>query len=149
VKLLCSLLFAIVLPALLCAQTPPDSSPVYALRRATVLAFFVGADHAPEIDSNGNETLSDFQLYAYQAKGPLKRMGIDLLDTIAPVFRVRLAAKETTLRPTQKVGYYFLAPGKEPRVEYGVRTDDQLIDIAREYFGAKPAKQKSPTDLSQ
>ncbi len=137
-------------PLFLPAQTTPDNSPVYVLRRSTVLAFFVGADHAREIDANGNETLSDFQIYTYQAKAPLKKMGIDLLDTIAPAFRIRFGAKDkdTMLRPAQSVGFYFLAPGREPRVEYGVRTDDQLVAIAREYFGAKPQKQDSPNDLS-
>jgi hypothetical protein len=33
------------------------------------------------------------------------------------------------------VGYFFIAPGKEPHVEYGVMTDADLLDAARKYFG--------------
>jgi hypothetical protein len=148
------LIAAIVLPFLLSAQTQPSESlPVIVLRRSTIVAFFVGADRAHEIDANGNESLSDFQLYAYEAKGPLKKMGIDLLDTVAPAFRIRFGKKATDkvtdLHPAQNIGYYFIAPGKEPRVEYGVRTDSELVAIARQYFGTKPGKNPGPNDLSQ
>lgn len=33
------------------------------------------------------------------------------------------------------VGYYFISPGKQPRVEYGVMTDDDLLHAAKEHFG--------------
>jgi hypothetical protein len=32
------------------------------------------------------------------------------------------------------VGYYFIAPGKQPQVEYGVHDDQDILDIARRYF---------------
>ena len=49
---------------------------------------------------------------------------------------MRVGVKTTTFRPGKiTVGYYFVAPGKKPRIEYGVNTDDGLVDIAKEYFG--------------
>jgi hypothetical protein len=34
-----------------------------------------------------------------------------------------------------KVGYYFVAPGKKPRIKYGVMTDADILQMADEYFG--------------
>jgi hypothetical protein len=50
------------------------------------------------------------------------------------VFRMGKAA--TTFKPTKvDVGYYLVAPGRKPRVEYGVMTDADLLQVADEYFG--------------
>ncbi len=131
----------IVLPMLLPAQSPPAGKlPVIVIHRRTIIAFFVGANEAREIDANGNESLSDFQLYAYQAKGPLKKMKVDLLDATAPAFNIQTGSKIVAFHPAQKIGYYFVAPGQYPRVEYGVHTDDQLIEIASQYFAVTAPK---------
>ncbi len=135
------LLALIALPLLLPAQSPPAGKlPLIVIHRRTIVAFFVGANEAREIDANGNESLSDFQLYAYQAKGPLKKMKVDLLDTTSAAFSVQTGTKIVAFHPAQQIGYYFIAPGQEPRVEYGVRTDDQLIEIASQYFSVTAPK---------
>lgn len=123
------------------AQSPPAGKlPLIVIHRRSVIAFFVGANEAREIDANGNESLSDFQLYAYQAKGPLKKMKVDLLDTTSPAFSIQTGTKVVDFHPAQRIGYYFIASGREPRVEYGVRTDDQLIEIASQYFSVTAPK---------
>jgi hypothetical protein len=32
-------------------------------------------------------------------------------------------------------GYYLVAYGKKPQIEYGVMTDTDLLDLAKQYFG--------------
>jgi hypothetical protein len=52
------------------------------------------------------------------------------------LFDCVLETKLTTFRPGKVgVGYYLVAPGKDPRVEYGVMTDADLLQLAKEYFG--------------
>jgi len=36
-----------------------------------------------------------------------------------------------------KVGYYYIAPGRKPRLEYGVATDLDILQIASDYFGMR------------
>jgi len=51
-------------------------------------------------------------------------------------FQTRTGAKVRTFQTGKAgVGYYFIAPGKEPHVEYGVMTDEDLLVVARKYFG--------------
>jgi hypothetical protein len=76
------------------------------------------------------------QVYAARVREPLRRAGIDFHEVYAGSFRVRIGNKVVTFRPGEvKVGYYFVAPGKKPRVQYGVDTDDDILRIAGEYFG--------------
>jgi len=35
------------------------------------------------------------------------------------------------------VGYYYIAPGRKPRLEYGVATDLDILQIASDYFGMR------------
>jgi hypothetical protein len=55
--------------------------------------------------------------------------------TAEPSFRVRRAGSVIVFRPKKgRIGYYFVAPGKKPRIEYGLNTDVGLFEIARDYF---------------
>jgi hypothetical protein len=54
------------------------------------------------------------------------------------IFSLRASPEQPSFvvrRGPVKVGYYFIAPGKKPRIEYGVVTDIDLLQIATEYFG--------------
>ena len=111
--------------------------PTFEIRGPTILAFFPPVTQK-ELDRHPdtNETLSDFQYYASQVLEPLSKSGVDFKQVYARSFRVTSVGRTTTFRPgPTKVGYYFVAPGKRPRVEYGVTTDDGLIQVATEYFG--------------
>jgi hypothetical protein len=44
-----------------------------------------------------------------------------------PSFRIPPAA--------QDCGYNFVVPGKKPRIEYGVETDADFVQLSTEYFG--------------
>ncbi len=109
------------------------------VRRPTIVAFFppVTTDQI-ERDSDTNDALDDFQWYARLARPPLKKAGVDFFEIYARSFRLRLGNRRVTFRPkTAEVGYYFVAPGKQPRIEYGVATDTDLFRIAHESFGVE------------
>jgi hypothetical protein len=68
-------------------------------------------------------------------------MGVDYKEIYMPGFVVRVGHVTTTFRPANGVGYYFAAPGKKPRVKYGVMTDSDLLQAAHNYFGANGKQQ--------
>jgi len=86
----------------------------------TVVAFFPPVTDAElSKDPDTNESLADFQLYATTAREKLNNAGVSFEEIYATSFAVRCGAKATTFRPKKaKVGYYFITPGKSPRVEY-------------------------------
>jgi len=109
----------------------------FLIRRATVIAFFPPVSEQELSDSGKNACLAHFQYSANEARKPLHDAGITFIENYAESFRIRIGKAVTTFRPEKvKVGYYLIAPGKEPRVEYGVMTEDDLVKIAREYFGS-------------
>jgi hypothetical protein len=119
------------------AQEGARPEPVFVIHGPTIVAFFAPAI-GPELknESDLNEALSDFQLYYGQASAPLRKAGIDFPDTNTLSFRVRIGKRLRRYRMSKiGVGYFFIAPGKEPHIEYGVMTDANLLDAARKYFG--------------
>ncbi len=127
-----------VLMVMLSAAAAPAESPLIVIKQATVIAFFtpVGA----QADPDSSEALSDFQVYARKVRKPLAERGIVFRELYVPSFRVRNGIRATLFRPRTGVGYYFVAPGKKPRISYGVMTDLDLLDMADEYFGTKAAR---------
>ena len=109
----------------------------FVIHRPTIVAFFPPVTESElNSDADTNEALSDFQLYADQVQAPLRKAGIDFHVANARSFKIRIG---TTIRTFQTgkdgVGYYLIAPGKRPQIEYGVMTNADLIDVARKYFG--------------
>jgi hypothetical protein len=111
--------------------------PTIVVHRPTVVAFWVPMSQKElEADPGANEALSDFQFYASQVREPFRKAAIDFHEVYAASFRIRAGVKTLTFRPGRiTVGYYLIAPGKKPRVEYGVETDVDLFDVAHDYFG--------------
>jgi hypothetical protein len=101
----------------------------------TVVAFFPPVTDAElSKDPDTNESLADFQLYATRVREKLSNVGVEFEATSGSSFAVRCGAKTTTFRPKKTtVGYYFIAPGKSPRVEYGVMTDVDILRVAAAY----------------
>lgn len=131
--------------AAVCVSTTPISSvaaaekqPVVVVTGRTVVAFFPPTSEAElQKDPDTNEALADFQLYASRVRDQLEKSGIEFHELYAHSFRVRVGKAVTTFHPTKiDVGYYFIIPGKKPRIEYGVMTDADLMQVANEYFGA-------------
>lgn len=127
----------------LCIVTPlghgyagVPKEPTFIIHGPTVLAFFPPVTQKElETDGDSNEALSDFQHYATQVRRRLSKLGIDFKEMYARSFRITSANRTTRVRPAMDVGYYFIAPGKKPRIQYGVETDADLIQLATEYFG--------------
>ncbi len=110
---------------------------VITVQGPTIVAFFKPVtDSQLESDQDTNEALSDFQLYAAQARPRLKKASIDFHEVYANSFRLRVGNSTTTFRPTVHVGYYLIQPGRKPHIEYGVMTDSDLLDLAANYFSA-------------
>jgi len=101
------------------------------------MAFFLHVtDKEMESNPDTNEVLSDFQAYNSEVHDPLQKAGIELRQTDARFFRIRIGTKIRRFQTDKTgVGYYFIAPGKAPRVEYGVMTADGILTAARKYFG--------------
>jgi len=104
--------------------------------RPTVVAFFPPVtDTDLSNNPDTNESLADFQFYATRVREKLHDAGIDFQEIYALSFAIKYGTKTTTFRPKKTtVGYYFVAPGRSPRVEYGVMTDADILHIATEYF---------------
>ena len=116
-----------------------EKQPIVVVQGPTVVAFFPPTSDAElEKDADANEALDDFQFYASRVRGPLKTAGIHFHELYTHSFLVRIGKVSTTFRPAKvKVGYYFVVPGKKPRIEYGVMTDADLLQVANEYFGLR------------
>jgi hypothetical protein len=110
---------------------------VIVIHRPTIVAFFLpmtGAEaNSGEVDA---EALGDFNFYAYKVGERLKKAGIEFQQVSGRSFQIRDGMKTRTFQASKiAVGYYFIAPGKGPHVEYGVMTDEDLADAAQRYFG--------------
>lgn len=119
------------------AATAAEPQTTITVKGPTIVAFFEPVTEA-ELQANPdiNEVLADFQLYAGGARKAFQNTGIDFHEIYARSFKIRIGTRTTTFRPGKiTVGYYFVAPGKKPRIEYGVNTDSGLLEISKEYFG--------------
>jgi hypothetical protein len=119
------------------AAIAADEQPTIVVHGPTIVAFFEPVTEAElNADPDTNEALSDFQFYAEGARKAFLKTGIDFHEIYAKSFTIRTGTRTATFRPGKiTVGYYFVAPGKKPRIEYGVNTDVDLVAIARQYFG--------------
>lgn len=119
------------------AQKSAKPLPVFEIHGPTVIAFYPQISQE-EMDKGGDAAtaMDDFQSYLGPADKRLKAAGIELRVEEARSFRVRIAGKLHTHRGGKiDIGYYFIAPGKAPHVEYGVMTDADLVVAAGKYFG--------------
>ena len=126
IKLAIGCLAACIAAGLAPGGMAAQGQTVMVVRGPTVVAFFEPvSDKVMEKDTGTNKALSDFQLYSRQVRGSLpERRGVEFQEMYAPSFRVQDGNRVVLFRPGKvKVGYYFVAPGKKPRIRYGVMTD--------------------------
>ncbi len=118
--------------------------PTFDVRGPMIVAFFPPVSESKlQRDPDTNEALSDFQEYAHRVREPLRQRGIEFHEVYANSFGIGRGKTTVMFTPHKvKVGYYFIAPNKEPRIEYGVQTDEGLLQVADEYFG--PMKTANP-----
>jgi hypothetical protein len=119
------------------APRAAEKQPLVVVSGPTVVAFFKPVPPGQlNKDPDTNEAFADFQLYARSVRVPLRKEGIEFHELYAHSFQLRTGNKLTTFRPVKvDVGYYLVAPGKKPRIEYGVMTDTDLLQVANQYFG--------------
>jgi hypothetical protein len=108
--------------------------PAIVITRPTIIAFCRPID-TKTADEETNEVLADFQTYTARLPKPLQTAGIEFHELYVHSFRIRAGGRVKTFRPGKVyLGFYFIAPGRAPHVEYGVHTDDEILEIATEYF---------------
>lgn len=133
-------LFSVALGCVLSLQASlvvaAEKQPVVIVAGPTIVVFFPVTKTELQKDADTNEALADFQFYAKQVREPLKKTGIEFHEVYAQSFRVRIGQEATLFRPAKgNVGYYLIVPGKKPRIEYGVMTNTDLLQVTSEYFG--------------
>src|SRR5262249_10205001 len=120
-------IFLSVLVFLCGALSAAPKEKLVVVRGPTVIAFLTL-----------NEALSDFQVYVERVREQLEGMGIAFEEVYEASFVVKCDEKTRRFRPKMGVGYYFVAPDKPPHVEYGVRSDGDILQIAKEHFHPTP-----------
>ncbi|MFB3815461.1 MAG: hypothetical protein ACE14L_15265 [Terriglobales bacterium] len=116
------LLLVTVITAVVPGHTQQQQLLTFDVRRPTVVAFFPPVTQAElRDDPDTNEALADFQVYAQKVRERLRDRGIDFHEVYAHRFVIRQGKKLVVFTPDKvQVGYYFVVPGKKPRIHYGV-----------------------------
>jgi hypothetical protein len=109
--------------------------PAIEIQRATIIAFGPPTTQAGGTDADASKARSDFQFYSKRAKLQLTKAGIEIQELHAHAFRIHLGSETTVFHPKTDLGYYLIALGKKPLIQYGVMTDADLLLIAKRYFG--------------
>lgn len=120
------------------SQPGREQPEVHEIHRPTIIAFFV-ADSTKSTDERAEadqaEAGSDFSYYASLVKEPLRRLGIDFRISEAQSIQIRNKTSVQNFRSSKLgIGYVFVAPGRRPRVMRGVMTDQDIIEMAKDYF---------------
>jgi hypothetical protein len=111
--------------------------PLIDVQKPSIVAFYPPVSESEAENQDEIESLGDFRLFVEESRKPLKAEGIELHEVFSTSFRIRVGVKTTSFHSAEAgVGYYLIAPGKQPRVEYGVMTAEDLLQVARQYFGS-------------
>jgi len=106
--------------------------PPIEIQRATVIAFGPPATRAEVTDADASDSQFDLD----RLRQTLDKAGIAFLVVRAHSFRIRLGSETSVFHPKSDVGYYLIAPGKKPLIEYGAITDSDLLRAAKSYFAS-------------
>ncbi len=114
-----------------------DAVPALRASGPTIVAFFPPvAQKQVTADADLSETLGDFQIHLRRAKQRLEASGIKVHELYTRQFQVEISGAVRMFRPAKNgIGYYFIRPGSEPRIEYDVMSDVDIVDAAAQYFG--------------
>jgi hypothetical protein len=110
-------------------------APVFVVKQPTIIAFF-SLKPGDLGDPDTKESYNDFRRYVSAARVRLARHGVKVEQAVAISFTVQLGTAKMRFTPVRRqCGYYFLAPGRQPQVAYGVISDDDIVRGAQRYFG--------------
>ncbi len=123
---------------------PAKQQTRFVITGPTLISFFLDYTDK-EVLADGDEALNDFVFYLPYAEEKLLKAGVQVHAVFkVKSFAVKMGSRWRTVQPQgQAVGYYFIAPGREPRVEFGVEDTESILDFAREYFRLKTLPSKS------
>jgi hypothetical protein len=110
--------------------------PTFVIHGPTVVAFFPITQAEADSGEGNAEALDDFNYYIFEANERLNKAGIEIHIVNEQSFQTQTGKKLAEFQAGKdRVSYYFIAPNKEPHAEYGVMTDEDLLDLARKHFG--------------
>ena len=132
------------------ADTTPAPSPVKRdstwvdVVGPTLIAFYPASATA-EIDSSSDEAtaLDDFGYHLASAHDSLRALGFRIVSVGSRTLTVVNGGATTTFRvprDSADLGFYYVAPGRDPVVYYGAQAEDALIDFAHAYLARPPAR---------
>ena len=125
------------------AGTPARTTALSTAKKAvvvtgpTLVAFFAISQSEVDADPDGAEALGDFRHHLGGARAALERAGFAVHETYADTVRLLVSGRTIDFRPREhsvRIGYYLIAPGRAPQIEYGVLTNDDVVDVAMAYF---------------
>jgi hypothetical protein len=130
------LMFASLAVAAPPAKAPAASpTPAFIVKQPTIIAFF-SLKPGDLSDPDTKESYNEFRRYVSAARLRLARHGVKVEQAVAASFAVQLGTAKMRFTPVRRqCGYYFLAPGRQPQVAYGVISDDDIVRGAQRYFG--------------
>ena len=129
-----NVLLATAVVALAASGSPP--SRLVEVTGPTLVAFAPPiTEKQLDADPNLGDVLDDFQVFLARARPKLEQAGVRVIVLTTRSFRVRSANKTSTYRPGRvDIGYYFVRPGRKPRIVLGVADDEELLNTAKQYF---------------
>jgi hypothetical protein len=128
------------------APPPRHAAPLSAVRVATrgdttieilgptLVAFFRTTSSAAASNPTVAEAVGAFQDHLDAARGAIAGAGARVFEVYADSMVFVAIDGRESFKPDEHVGYYLRSPGRSPLVCYGVRTDAELIELARAYF---------------
>lgn len=117
------------------SQDAAKPIPIFIIHQPTIIAFFPITQAEADSGEGNAPALDDFNYHTYKSRARLHRAGIEIHIVNARSFQIQTGKKLVTFQPNKNdIGYYFIAPGKEPHIEYQVMTDEDILDAARKYF---------------
>jgi hypothetical protein len=106
----------------------------FVITKPTLISFFLEYTDK-QVEEEGSEALADFVFYLPYAEDKLRGAGVEVHAVFkVRSFEVKVGRRWRTVRPRVSVGYYFIAPGREPEIDFGVEDTGSIIDLARKYF---------------
>jgi len=131
------LALTLALQAIGFGQPKHEQKQVIQIHQATVISFEPPPKPGELENGEGHsEAYNDFAYYVNLAEEPLSRSGIEIRSVLAREFAVRDGNRIRTIKAGKGgFGDCMVAPGKVPRMEFGVMIDQDLFDAVRKYFG--------------
>ncbi len=127
-------LLLVLLVAVLIATGTEQQQTKFIITKPTLISFFLDFTDK-QVEEEGNEALADFVFYLPYAEDKLRAVGVQVYSVFkVKSFQVKVGHRWRTVRPRVSVGYYFIAPGREPEIEFGVEDTGSILDLARKYF---------------